>query len=414
MANENWQSLGDKLRNYRPAVDADAAWQGVLYRRNTGPQPLSLRRLLGWKLAEIGLIVVGLIVFSWSAPVASESVKPTDSSTLVQARQELTPAPSTALSAEKEEATAIQKPSNPQGSAKRALSPSVGRVAEMKLSVGAPRGARSINAEASPPTRRTNIHTEKPAPSSATTRLDNPEEAASSVARLRATGPLAPLSVSLPQRPITAKTYTPPLISKIGSASLPRSATPVALEISGGIGQTTGSRFAPFAGLQLRYFAGARSSLVLGAAYQRVDGMNLHWHQAEYHKDYGYPTGNAVDRWLDSYGAWEYSIDYRRRLAGRLSLQTGIQLTILQERGLREQVQGSDFFLGSSRRSLVDRDFGLRVGLDYRLTRHFALFARYLHGLGDISPNHLYEQQTIHRHGGWRVGLRLMPFQVNY
>jgi hypothetical protein len=139
--------------------------------------------------------------------------------------------------------------------------------------------------------------------------------------------------------------------------------------------------------------------------------MELHWRQAEYHKDFGYPTGNAVERWLDSYGAWEYSIDYQQRLSGRLALRTGLQLTVLQERGLRERIQGSDVFLGSRRRSLVDRDFGVRLGLDYRLTRHVAVYGQYLQGLGDISPDYLYQDDKSHRHGGLRVGLRLMLFE---
>jgi hypothetical protein len=183
-----------------------------------------------------------------------------------------------------------------------------------------------------------------------------------------------------------------------------------ALDLIGGVSQPAAGALTTLVGLQLRLIAGPKGEIVLGAGYQRITGMDLHWRQAEYDKDFGYPTGNAVERWLDDYGAWEYSLGYRYRLTPRLGIQSDLQLTILQERGIRERIQGDDLFLGSSRRSLVDRDFGLRLGLDYRLTRRFAIYTQYLYGLGDISPNTLYDSPESHRHGGFRAGLRFSLF----
>lgn len=407
MANENWHLLGDKLRNYRPPVDADVAWQNVSTQLNIpAPRLLSLRRLLGWKVAELGLIVLSLFLLNRALPETSAPADP-GNSTEIQSSLLLARVPGAADATKEAAATLPATSIRPQEPAKRALTPAMDRTTDLKSAKQPFRDARPRNTDTASPSGNPLI----------TARSDRPELSRSAVdrspsetKRLRANGPIDLLPGSLPQELIAAEGHTVPAFSTTQAVAMNASAS-VRLEILGGISQTASARTTPFAGVQLRFPTGPRGVLVLGAAYQRVAGMNLHWRQAEYDKDFGYPTGNVLERWLDSYGAWEYSIGYRQQIAGRWSVQTDVQLTILQERGLRERIQGSDFFLGSSRRSLVDRDFGVRLGLDYRLSRHLALYGQYLYGLGDISPDYLYQDQRVHRHGGWRVGLRLMPFQ---
>jgi hypothetical protein len=447
MANENWDLLGDKLRSYRPAVDADGAWRAARAQLAATPphRRLTWWQLLGWKAGE--MLVLLLCLWAWDGSTSTEIPRQQVAVKTPTRADRPVPALAAPLGKEKHSDTSA---AGTAGVAKRVLTPVADRGVGAKGTVPATRTLPGASVPrrllAAPPTvtapsaltsgvaytefgktgKKAANHTnfrEFDSPQSPLVslvprnyeRISAREAKANSVYSTSAVAPslrfgaVAPLPVA-ELGALRAVAANWPEWRPVAPAQNPVS-TAFSWALTGGLGQTPGGHLAPVVGAQLRLPLGPRQAVAFGAAYQRVRGMGLHWHQAEYHKDFGYPTGNSVERWLDSYGAWEYSIDYHQRLSGRLAWQTGVQLTILQERGLRERIQGSEFFLGSRRRSLIDRDFGLRIGLDYRLTRQVALYVQYLQGLGDISPDYLYQDEKLHRHGGLRVGLRLMPFE---
>lgn len=399
MSQENWNLLGDKLRDYRPAVDADAAWQAARDRLAVEqPVFVSLGQLLRWKGVELLVLLLFVQLVQFTPP--SPANLPTASGRDTAPAASFPPAGNKESTATKNDILAA----TPTPVTERAIQPPI------------PRAKRAL-------TTTTNRSTADESTLSVTPERDRSRvvEKLTQLTKEQETEYQTELAVvsSVSSVPITLlPTRVPgPLVSRKFSkrsvanpTSIVSSATPVVIDVWAAVSRPEQGRVTPLFGLQMRLPAGPRGEMILGAGYQRVTGMDLHWHQAEYHKDFGYPTGNAVERWLDSYGAWEYRIGYRYRLDRRWAVQSDLQLTFLQERGLRERIQGSDVFLGSSRRSLVDRDFGVGLGVDYRLTRHLGLFTRYVFGLGDITPNNLYPDQRTHRHGGVQVGLRLTPF----
>jgi hypothetical protein len=406
MSRENWNKLGEKLRDYRPTVDADAAWLAALEQlEKSRPAAVSLRWLLLWKGGEL----LGLLLFVWLfgtiavADPAGTTVEPT-----LPPMAELAPAP-------------LSAPSNTKH-----ITPAQGNISE----AGSPQAAPQPGETPAFATPRAQITTRNRPLSTAVDanalflRERSQVEDTGIALQSNAGGQAAPMATTAPAEVDRAVAPLPPRpVSSLplpGLRGLPMpdvfepsapTATVFALEMEVGIHRPQTGAFTPYVGGQLRLPVGPRGEVVLGVGYHRVSGLDLYWKQAEIHKDFGYATGNAVERWLDSYGAWAYRIGYRHRVAPRWSLQTDLQLTVLQERGLQERIQGSDFFLGANRRSLVDRDFGLRIGVDYRLTSYLGVYTQYVQGLGDITPNHLYGEERTHRHGGARIGLRLMLIQ---
>lgn len=394
MSQNNWNIIGAKLRDYEPAVDAEVAWQSALAElESTPPAALSPRRLLAWKGGEAILLLLFVWCFA-AGPAPEPDRSGLDRTELAATARAPAKAPFSSTKATPPRPDAAPAAPTPNPPIKRARTTTTTRLPRMDAAAPVLAGKdriRGVDGAAPYP-----LDHRQPRSSSAALAAEPPARVVVPTLPARSPG-----SLSRTRESIFATVRPAPAAAPVSASRL---------EVEVGWNQPALGNALPYVGLQLSLPAGRRGEIVLGAGYQNVAGLDLYWQQAEYHKDFGYPTGNAVERWLDNYGAWEYRLGYRHRPASRWAFQTDLQLTILQERGLRERVRGDEFFLGSSRRSLVDRDFGLRFGVDYQLTSRFGLSARYLLGLGDITPDYIYGEEHTDRHGGMRVGLRLMLF----